>query len=107
MNDTSGVRTLRGLLPAKERVMNAAVALNDLETPRSPVLAIPRELCALFEESAKVKASFWRLAERDRRGFLRYIDEAKTSPTRERRAAIVGMSLIGLARDLRDEHAPV
>lgn len=85
--------------------MNAAVAFT-VDVPRMPILAIPRELCALFEESAKVKASFWRLEDRDRRGFLRYIDEAKTPSTRERRSAIVAMSLIGLARDLRDEHAP-
>ena len=85
--------------------MNAAVAFAP-DATRTPVLAIPCELSALFEESAKVKASFWRLEDRDRRGFLRYIDEAKTPATRERRTAIVAMSLIGLARDLRDEHAP-
>jgi uncharacterized protein YdeI (YjbR/CyaY-like superfamily) len=87
--------------------MNAAAVAFDVETSRTPVLAIPRELCALFEESAKIKASFWRLEDRDRRGFLRYIDEATTPSTRDRRAAIVGMSLIGLARDIRDEHAQV
>lgn len=87
--------------------MNAAVSFeNDLLRPSSPQLAasLPAELLALFEESAKVKASFFRLAERDRRGFVRYIEEATSSQTRERRAAIIAMSLVGLARDLRDEN---
>ena len=86
-----------------------------IESLRGPVLVpapaparlpqIPVELIALFDESAKVKASFWRLEEHDRRGFVRYVEEAKTPTTRERRAAIVAMSLIGLARDLDDENA--
>jgi len=50
-----------------------------------------------------MNASFWRLSDRDRRGFLRYIDEPKSVLTRERRAAIVAMSLMGLARDLHDD----
>ena len=69
----------------------------------SPVLVVPVELRNLFEESAKMKASFWRLTDRDRRGFLRYIEETKSVTTRERRAAIVAMSLMGLARDMRDD----
>jgi len=87
--------------------MNAAIALRvdaPLDAPRTQALSIPVELMSLFEESAKVKASFWRLEDRDRRGFLRYIEEAKSPTTRERRAAIVAMSLIGLARDIRDEN---
>jgi uncharacterized protein YdeI (YjbR/CyaY-like superfamily) len=93
--------------------MNAAFA-RDLDsdvqhTPyaqkpaRAPVLAIPGELSSLFEESAKMKTSFWRLEDRERRGFLRYIEEAKTPHTRERRAAIIAMSLMGLARDIKDD----
>ena len=74
-------------------------------TPRTLALAVPVELMSLFEESVKVKTSFWRLEDRDRRGFVRYIEDAKTPTTRERRAAIVAMSLIGLARDLPDENA--
>ena len=66
--------------------------------PRALTLAIPAELEALFEESAKVKGSFDDLSDRDQRGFVRYILDAKTGVTRERRAAIVAMSLIGLAR---------
>lgn len=88
--------------------MNAATALRPdghVDAPRINALSVPVELMTLFEESAKVKASFWRLEDRDRRGFLRYIEEATTPVTRERRAAIVAMSLIGLARDLRDENA--
>jgi hypothetical protein len=50
-----------------------------------------------------MKASFWRLTDRDRRGFVRYIEEPRSVMTRERRAALVAMSLIGLARDLRDD----
>ncbi len=95
--------------------MNAALAFTlDLPRPKTalavapssavaaPAPALPSELVALFDESAKVKASFWRLEDRDRRGFVRYIDEAGTPATRERRAAIVAMSLVGLARDLDD-----
>jgi len=85
--------------------MNAAIAL-DPQYPSSspfPALAVPEELGALFHESPKMKASFWRLTERDRRGFVRYIDEPKSVMTRERRAAIVAMSLMGLARDLRED----
>lgn len=81
--------------------MNAALA-HDVFALAAPIV-IPSQLAALFEESAKMNASFWRLNERDRRGFVRYIDEAKNPPTRERRAAIVAMSLMGLARDLRDD----
>jgi uncharacterized protein YdeI (YjbR/CyaY-like superfamily) len=73
------------------------------QQPTAPVLVVPVELRNLFEESPKMKASFWRLTDRDRRGFLRYIEETKSVTTRERRAAIVAMSLMGLARDLRDD----
>lgn len=73
------------------------------EVTRAPALRIPEELDALFEESAKVKGSFWRLSDRDRRGFVHYVEQAKTTITRERRAAIVAMSLIGLAADVRDD----
>ena len=78
------------------------------QAPRAPAVpelasAIPAELLALFEESGKMKASFWRLDDRDRRGFLRYIEEAKTPVIRERRAAMIAMSLMGLARDIPDE----
>jgi len=88
--------------------MNAAHAydLFDLsqETVSTvPTLVLPAELRALFEESAKMKASFMRLPERDRSGFVRYIAEPRSVMTRERRAAVVAMSLMGLARDLRDD----
>jgi uncharacterized protein YdeI (YjbR/CyaY-like superfamily) len=90
--------------------MNAAVSRSqhhDLHRPSAPLavaLAIPAELLALFDESAKVKASFHRLSERDRRGFVEYIEGATSSVVRERRAAIIAMSLFGLARDLSDEN---
>ncbi|MDB4933728.1 MAG: hypothetical protein JWP87_700 [Labilithrix sp.] len=60
-------------------------------------LAIPAELAALFEESTKAKSTYDRLEERDRRGFIRYIELATTPIARERRAAIVATSLLGLA----------
>ena len=94
------------------RHMNAArsIAIDSSPNPGpslsavpTPALHVPLELGSLFEESAKVKASFGRLDDRDRQGFVRYIEEARTPATRERRAAIVAMSLIGLARDLPDD----
>jgi len=81
--------------------MSAAISF--AQTLPDVSLAVPSELVALFEESAKVRASFFRLVDRDRRGFVRFIEEGRSAPTRERRAAIVAMSLIGLARDLPDD----
>lgn len=88
--------------------MNAARAydLFDLSPDAAlppPALVVPSELRALFVESARMKASFNRLPERDRRGFVRYVEETRSVMTRERRAAVVAMSLMGLARDLRDD----
>ncbi len=85
--------------------MNAAIAFDPQYPSVSsvPTLVVPVELRALFEDSPKMKASFWRLTDRDRKGFVRYIDEPRSVMTRERRAAIVAMSLMGLARDLRDD----
>ena len=88
--------------------MNAARAydLFDLSPDAAPAalaLVVPAELRALFAESEKMKASFSRLPERDRRGFVRYVEESRSVMTRERRAAVVAMSLMGLARDLRDD----
>ncbi|CAN5924913.1 hypothetical protein BH11MYX4_BH11MYX4_49160 [soil metagenome] len=62
--------------------MNAALAydLFDLSQDTltaAPALVLPAELRVLFDESAKMKASFQRLSERDRRGFVRYIDEPR------------------------------
>ncbi len=88
--------------------MNAVLAydlfdLSQEPTTSAPGLVLPAELRALFDESEKMKASFQRLSERDRRGFVRYIDETRSMMTRERRAAVVAMSLMGLARDLRED----
>jgi len=81
--------------------MNAVPRYDAADHHASPSpLVIPQQLSTLFEESPRMNASFWRLDERDRRGFVRYIDEATSSPMRERRAAIVAMSLMGLAKDL-------
>jgi len=88
--------------------MNAALAydlfdLSQEASPSVPTVVLPAELRALFEESSRMKASFMRLPERDRRGFVRYIDEPRSVMSRERRAAVVAMSLMGLARDLADD----
>lgn len=86
--------------------MNAARAYHLLQDPSFPVPVVaptpdvPPELSALFEESPHMRASFARLSERDRRGFVSYVEESRSIMTRERRAAIVAMSLMGLARDL-------
>ncbi len=97
-----------GLLPAVRGGMNALrfdVTAPYLAQPAN-VLVVPVELRTLFDESPKMKASFYRLSDRDRRGFLRYIEEPKSVLTRERRAAMVALSLMGLARDLRDDGSP-
>jgi uncharacterized protein YdeI (YjbR/CyaY-like superfamily) len=60
-------------------------------------VVIPAELAALFEESTKAKSTFYLLDEYDRVGFVKYIELATTTVARERRAAIVATSLIGLA----------
>ena len=41
------------------------------------------------------------MEERDRRGFVRYIELGTTDSARERRAAIVATSLVGLASVVR------
>lgn len=88
--------------------MNAALAYPLVEVPAeacpsTPSLVVPAELRALFAESPKMKLSFSRLTERDRRGFVSYIEETRSVMTRERRAAVVAMSLMGLARDLCED----
>ncbi len=85
--------------------MTAALSHDQVshEVTRAPALSIPPELEALFDESPKVKGSFWRLPDRERRGFVGYVEQAKSSATRERRAAIVAMSLIGLAADAAED----
>lgn len=64
-------------------------------------LEIPLELARLFEASATAQATYSRMEERDRRGFVRYIELGTTDSARERRAAIVATSLIGLASVVR------
>ena len=74
----------------------------DLTRP-TPTVVVPEELAALFEESNKAKSTYYSLDERDRRGFVKYIELATTSIARERRAAIVATSLIGLAASMASE----
>ena len=71
-------------------------------TPTSAIV-IPNELAALFEDSTKAKSTYYRLDERDRRGFVKYIELATTPIARERRAAIVATSLIGLAASFAND----
>lgn len=66
-------------------------------------IVVPCELAALFDESTKAKSTYDRLDERDRRGFVKYIELATTTTARERRAAIVATSLIGLAATLAND----
>ena len=77
--------------------MNAASPVAD----PSLVTAVPVELARLFEASATVQATYARMEERDRRGFNNYIELGITSTARERRAAIVATSLVGLASIMR------
>ena len=68
----------------------------------SPVTPIPIELARLFEASATAHATYARMEERDRRGFIHYIELGPTPSARERRAAIVATSLVGLASVIRE-----
>ena len=100
-----GYRKPRGPLSAESDRMTAALAYRLFDVPADapasvPTLIVPAELQALFAESPRMKLSFSRLTERDRRGFVSYIEETRSVMTRERRAAVVAMSLMGLARDL-------
>lgn len=69
-------------------------------TRSTSIVVVPPELAALFEESTKANATYCRLDERDRRGFVKYIERATTTIARERRAAMVATSLIGLAASM-------
>ena len=71
----------------------------------TPTLMVPAELAALFEESIKAKSTYYRLDERDRCGFVKYIELATTAVARERRAAIVATSLVGLAASMANIEA--
>lgn len=89
------------VLPVASQVQPLAPQAN------SPLLLVPGELRVLLDESPKMRASFERISDRDRHGFVRYVNEPGSLLTRERRAAIVAMSLIGLARDMRDDGTPI
>ena len=67
----------------------------------SAVAAVPVELARLFKASAAIQATYARMEERDRRGFIHYIELGTTPSARERRAAIVATSLVGLASVMR------
>ena len=80
--------------------MNAATSL-DRSAPQ--VAAIPLELARLFETSETAQATYGRMRERDRRGFITYIELGTTPSARERRAAIVATSLVGLSTVIRGQ----
>jgi hypothetical protein len=66
-----------------------------------PNAAIPVELTRLFEKSTTAESTYARMQERDRRGFITYIELGSTPGARERRAAIVATSLLGLSSVIR------
>ena len=78
--------------------MNAATSF---DRSASTELAIPVELARLFEASATAESTYAKMEDRDRRGFITYIELGTTASARERRAAIVATSLIGLASVMR------
>ncbi len=91
-----------GPVPAEGRAMSAAlsyprVLVSSPVAVPTPAAIIPPELAVLFEESSKARSTFYLLKEQDRVGFVKFIDLATTTVARERRAAIVATSLIGLA----------
>jgi len=77
--------------------MNAAT----LDRTPPSVLAIPVELARMFDASATAHATYPRMEERDRRGFITYIELGATPSAREHRATIVATSLVGLASVVR------
>ena len=81
--------------------MNAASSLERSPGIASAAVLIPVELARLFEASAMAHATYARMDERDRRGFVTYIELGASPSARERRAAIVATSLVGLASVVR------
>jgi hypothetical protein len=71
------------------------------ELVRSSPLIVPRELAAVLEEDSPARGSFVRLTERERRSFAHYVSDARLPQIRERRAALVAMSLVALASQRR------
>ena len=64
---------------------------------------MPQELAELLATSERAKTMFDRLPPRDRIGFVDYVQLARTPSARRHRAAVVAMSLYGLAGDLARE----
>lgn len=60
----------------------------------------------MFATNQTVAATYARMQERDRRGFLSYIELGTTPSARERRAAIVATSLLGLSTVIRERELP-
>ena len=80
--------------------MSAAASLS-LVRPRLATALVPRELEEVLSESRRAQFAFNLLSDRDRGGFVRYVDEATIPAIRERRAAFVAMSLVTLSTEAR------
>ena len=74
----------------------ALPSVSSFTTSPAP-LVLPRELAEMLGEDQRLRDSFDRLPDRDRRNFCTYVAEAALTATRERRAAFVAMSLAGLS----------
>lgn len=77
--------------------MTAAPSLPRFEPSHAAPLMLPRELVDLLGESPRSLAVFQRLDDTQRRSYCAYVAEATLPATRERRAALVAMSLAGQA----------
>ena len=77
--------------------MTAALSLLEfVDAPAAPApLMLPRELAEMLDESPRSLAVFQRLDEKSRHEYCAYVAEATLPATRERRAALVAMSLAG------------
>jgi uncharacterized protein YdeI (YjbR/CyaY-like superfamily) len=77
--------------------MTAALSLLQfVETTHPSPVIIPRELAELLEESPRVFTKFEGLEPAQRKSYCAYVADAALPATRERRAALVAMSLAAL-----------
>ncbi len=73
------------------------------ESTRQAPQVLPRELAELFLEDLTARACFARLSQRDRDAYVTYVLDARLPAIRERRAALVTMSLVALASKQRED----
>jgi uncharacterized protein YdeI (YjbR/CyaY-like superfamily) len=78
--------------------MTAALSLLHImdAAPAKAPLILPRELAEVLSDSPRSLAVFERLDGEQRMTYCAYVAEAALPATRERRAALVAMSLAGL-----------